>query len=70
MLTGEYRHSIDAKKRLFIPAKHREELGTTFMTLEGLFRKGMGGICCAHPPAGAQAGGCDHAFFAPRCRSG
>ena len=27
MLTGEYRHSVDAKNRLFIPAKHREELG-------------------------------------------
>ena len=23
MLTGEYRHAIDTKKRLFIPAKHR-----------------------------------------------
>ncbi len=31
MLTGEYRHSIDPKKRLFIPAKQREELGTSFM---------------------------------------
>lgn len=30
-LTGEYRHSIDAKNRLFIPAKHRELLGTTFV---------------------------------------
>ena len=27
MLTGEYRHTLDAKNRLFIPAKHREELG-------------------------------------------
>lgn len=27
MLTGEFRHSVDAKNRLFIPAKHREELG-------------------------------------------
>ena len=36
MLTGEYRHSIDAKKRLFIPAKHREELGTTFMIVRDL----------------------------------
>ncbi len=31
MLTGEYRHSVDAKNRLFIPAKHREELGPSFM---------------------------------------
>ena len=26
MLSGEYRHSIDPKNRLFIPAKHREVL--------------------------------------------
>ena len=31
MLTGEYRHSVDAKNRLFIPAKHREELGPSFI---------------------------------------
>ncbi len=36
MLTGEYRHSIDPKKRLFIPAKHREELGTVFMIVRDL----------------------------------
>ena len=28
---GEYRHTLDAKNRLFIPAKHREELGESFM---------------------------------------
>ncbi len=27
---GEYHHTIDAKNRLFIPAKFREELGDTF----------------------------------------
>ena len=27
---GEYHHTIDAKNRLFIPAKFREELGETF----------------------------------------
>ena len=27
---GEYHHSIDSKKRLFIPAKFREELGDVF----------------------------------------
>lgn len=31
MLTGEYKHSVDTKKRIFIPAKHREELGSSFI---------------------------------------
>lgn len=31
MLTGEYRHNVDSKKRIFVPAKFREELGQTFM---------------------------------------
>ena len=29
-MTGLYRHNIDAKGRLFIPAKLREELGNSF----------------------------------------
>lgn len=29
-MTGQYQHNIDAKGRLFIPAKLREELGETF----------------------------------------
>lgn len=52
MLTGEYRHSLDPKNRIFIPAKHREELGETFMNRvqlpgevpEGLLADGVGGI--------------------------
>lgn len=31
MLMGKFVHSLDAKKRLFIPAKHREQLGETFV---------------------------------------
>ena len=31
MLSGEYRHILDAKNRIFIPAKYREELGESFM---------------------------------------
>lgn len=30
-LKNEYRHTVDAKKRLFIPAKHREQLGKDFV---------------------------------------
>ncbi len=30
-LVGEYFHTLDAKNRLFIPAKHREILGESFM---------------------------------------
>ena len=31
MLLGEFTHTIDAKGRLFVPARYREELGETFI---------------------------------------
>lgn len=33
MLFGEFRHAVDAKNRLFIPAKFREQLGESFIIL-------------------------------------
>ncbi len=35
-MKGEYLHTIDAKGRLFIPAKFREELGFSFVLTKGL----------------------------------
>ena len=35
-MTGTYEHTIDAKSRLFIPAKLREELGDTFYLAMGV----------------------------------
>lgn len=34
-MTGQYAHTIDAKGRLFIPAKLRQELGSTFHVTVG-----------------------------------
>ncbi len=39
MFSGEFKHTLDAKNRLFIPAKHREELGETFMVAKNLREK-------------------------------
>ena len=38
MLIGEYQHAIDAKGRLIIPARFREELGEHFLVTRGLDR--------------------------------
>ena len=36
MLTGEYKHNIDAKRRLAVPAKFRKELGRGAVLTRGL----------------------------------
>ena len=36
MFFGEYEHTIDAKGRVIIPARLREELGETFVITKGL----------------------------------
>jgi MraZ protein len=38
MLIGEYKHTIDAKKRLSIPAKFRKDLGERAVITKGLER--------------------------------
>ena len=36
MLLGEYKHSIDSKGRIIVPAKFRERLGENFIVTRGL----------------------------------
>lgn len=36
MFMGEYNHTIDAKGRLIMPAKYREQLGKEFVVTKGL----------------------------------
>ncbi|MBX5465229.1 MAG: division/cell wall cluster transcriptional repressor MraZ [Clostridia bacterium] len=38
MLIGEYRHSLDAKGRMTVPARFREELGSRVVLTRGLDR--------------------------------
>jgi MraZ protein len=45
MLMGEYSHSLDAKGRLIIPAKFREQMGDVFV-----ISKGLDGCLFAFPP--------------------
>ena len=36
MLIGEYEHSLDAKGRLIMPAKLRQDMGEKFIVTKGL----------------------------------
>ncbi len=38
MFFGEYQHTLDAKGRMFVPAKFRDELGEKFIVTIGLDR--------------------------------
>ncbi len=38
MFIGEYQHTLDAKGRIFVPAKFRDELGEKFIVTIGLDR--------------------------------
>ena len=44
-MLGEFQHNIDAKGRVIVPAKFREELGECFYVT-----KGLGGCLWAFPP--------------------
>lgn len=39
MFGGEFKHSLDPKKRIFIPAKMREDLGATFVVVQDIREK-------------------------------
>ncbi len=36
MLSGEYKHNIDAKNRMFLPVKLREQLGETVVMIKSI----------------------------------
>jgi MraZ protein len=50
MLTGEYRHQLDAKNRIRIPSKLKKELGDEYY-----FAKGAGGCISVFPKATVDA---------------
>ena len=39
MLYGTYEHTVDAKNRMFVPAKFKEALGASFKVTHGIFNK-------------------------------
>ena len=39
MLSGEYKHTLDAKNRIFIPARLRDDLGSTFVVAKDIREK-------------------------------
>lgn len=36
MLSNQYTHNVDAKNRLFVPARYRDELGETFVVSQSI----------------------------------
>ncbi len=36
MLTGDFKHNLDAKNRLFVPSKYRDELGESFIVSQSI----------------------------------
>ena len=45
MLIGEYQHGLDAKNRMIVPSKLREDLGNKFV-----ITKGLDGCLYVYPP--------------------
>ena len=44
-VTGKYEHTMDAKGRVFVPAKLRERLGSSFHAAIGASREADGEVC-------------------------
>ncbi len=45
MFTGTYQHNLDAKGRIIMPTKLRDELGQTFYVSRGINTVQMGKVC-------------------------